>query len=411
MHGEPLYDDPACRPCCGTMDSMAVELAESEETPAPTSRRTAVWAGVVASVLIALVAVGLVVTRTGDDADVATEDPTLVGAAGSTVDAETARFSIRSGERDEVELEGIMSFGPQGRALISLNLEVNGIIDPSAEHGEMRAFPDRTYISFDGAWISFTNEDFTEENGFRFDSQQNPFLAMVSLFVESLDHAVPGTIETISRETSHGEPVTVISARFDFEAAVRAISIVDDEQSMTELFDQFGSDLTVMLDDAGRARGVALTGGAEDTYVEFWDFGVPLEVEVPPTSSEWSDNDLTQAPAGTRRTEVDVNEDFCPFVADDAGTVTTDDRDATSAQWARSTARMYRLAQTAPAELVKLTTDLEDIYGAITDALTEGVTFDDVIADGVQTDLGLLDWRTITTIEDQVLSAHALICP
>ncbi len=390
---------------------MAVELEESGERHASTSSRSTVRAVVVVGVLLALVAVGFVMTRSGDDADVATEDPTLAGAATSTLDAETARFSIRSGENQYVDLEGVMSFGPEGRALIDLSLETNGSIDPDAEHGEMRAFPDRTYISLGGTWISFTNEDFAEENGFRFDTEQNPFLAIVSLFVESLDHAVPGTIETIGEDTSHGDPVTVIRARIDFAAAVRAISIVDDEQTMAELFDQFGSDLTVTLDSAGRARSVALTGGTEDTYVEFWDFGVPVDVERPPTSSEWSEDDLVQAPDGTTKAEVDVNRDFCPFVEDDAGTVTADDRDATSAQWARSASRMYRLAATAPAELVKLTEDLEDIYGSITEALTEGASFDDVIADGVTTDLGLLDWRTIRTIEEQVLSAHDLVCP
>ncbi len=389
---------------------MAVELHESEHPAVGSSRGKVVLAVVIVGVLSALVAVGVVVTRSGDDADVATENPTLAGAATSTLDAETARFSIRSGEYGEVEMEGVMSFGPQGRALIDLSLEVDGTIDPNAENGEMRAFPDRTYVSFDGIWISFTNADFAEENGFRFDSDQNPFLAMVSLLVESLDHAVPGTIETIGRETSHDEPVTVIRAQIDFEAAVRAVSIVDDEQTTADLFDRLGSDLTVLLDDAGRARGVALTGGTEDTFIEFWDFGVPVDVEVPPTSSEW-DDEIVQAPDGTTTAEVDVSEDFCPRVEDDAGVVTTADRDGSSADWARSTGRMRLLAATAPAELVELTENLEDIYRSITEALTEGATFDEVIADGVTIDIGLLDWRTITTIEAQVLSAHDLLCP
>ena len=197
-----------------------------------------------------------------------------------------------------------------GRGSISARRRPSVDADPIQE---LRALPDATYLRSGDRWIRFANEDSALDNGIRFPSGQNALLGTIGLVLGVLDHADPGTVRATGEAVSHGDPVTVVTAEVDLLEAFREAAEIVDETVARSLFDDIESEVTVWLDEQGRARLVRLHDNDETMEIELWDFGVGVDVEAPAEYTDGQDPVIPDG-GGTRLERVidaDQLQEFC----------------------------------------------------------------------------------------------------
>lgn len=384
--------------------SVTIEPEAGDGAESGGGGRRLVW------LLAAVAAIAVLATSTwlivGDgESEVSTDDPSLSGTAAATLGEGSARVLIDA-EDDNVQIEGVMSFGPDGRG----RFDFSDPDDPDSI-GTVIALPNATYVEFDGFWLEFTNEEFSEGNGYRLGTDRNEFLAIVQLFVEALDHAAPGSVSEIGTDVVRGEAVRVVAAEVDMREAIRSSSVELDAAAFEESVPDFGTELEVMLDDQGRARRVSLSGGEEDVTIELWNFGVEVDVDAPPVTDEQTlleerieeYDDLREADAATEAAYCALADDFQPML-------TATEPPATATEWRRAGQQMAEIDDVAPIETMTWTGVLASAYRSVADALDAGAALDDVMADGFDTEYGLLDLRTVRDAERGFVDVTASIC-
>lgn len=366
-------------------------------------RSPRVWlAGVV--VVASIVALLVVLTQRGDP-EVLTDDPTLTGTAAETLADGSARVLIDV-EDDGVHIQGRMSFGPDGRG----RFELSDAADPNAI-GTMIALPDATYVEFDGFWVPFTNEEFSADSGYRLGTDRNEFLAIVQLFVESLDHATPASVRDVGTDVVRGTEVRVVAADIDIREAIRSSSVEIDLDAFDASVPDFGSDLVVMLDERGRARRVSLSGGEEDVTIELWDFGVEVDVEAPAADGERGLLEQRVEKYDELHEEnVETTADYCALVVEFRPMLTATARPSTPSAWSRAAEQMTEIDDGAPIETMTWTGVLTSAYRSVAAALEGGAELEAVMAGGVDTEYGLLDWQTVRDAERGFVEVTASIC-
>lgn len=366
--------------------------------------RRLVWllAAVAAIVLLAM-STWLIV---GDgESEVSTDDPSLNGTAAATLGEGSARVLIDA-EDDNVQIEGVMSFGTDGRG----RFDFSDTDDPDSI-GSVIALPGATYVEFDGFWLEFTNEEFSEGNGYRLGTDRNEFLAIVQLFVEALDHAAPGSVRDVGTDVVRGEAVRVVAAEVDMREAIRSSSVEIDEAAFDESVPAFGSELEVMLDDEGRARRVSLSGGEEDVTIELWDFGLEVEVDAPPVTDEQTLlEDRIDEYDDLREADVASEAEYCALAAEFRPMLTATEPAVTATEWHRAEEQMVEIDDVAPIETMTWTGVLASTYRSVGHALDAGAAFDEVMADGFSTEYGLLDRQTVRDAERGFVDVTASIC-
>lgn len=347
------------------------------------------WVG---AAMVAAAGAVVLWTSGSDDGRVTTE-ASLVGATQATLDAETARIMLRSDDaRDDVV--GVIRFGPDGVLQFTYPRD--------DDVSEFRVFPDRAYALHAGHWMTFTNDEMNSDTGIAFPNDASPLLTLVDLLVHSLDHADPDSVVETGADVNHGDPVRVFEATVDIGAAVRSVAEITDPEEADDFLEIFGPDLTVHVDDAGRARYVRLDGGDELVEIELWDFGVEVDVARP---------DVGEYQPPEPGDPLDETE-LCA-AADQTVTETIFSDPSTSpTAWSEAGAAIDELAEVARDPAIAVVgTQLSSMYRDLGDALAAGSTIAELRANGVDTEFGLLDWTTLEETEERFTRLVESRCP
>lgn len=111
-----------------------------------------------------------------------------------------------------------------------------------------------------------------------------------------------GSVHHVGAEEVRGEPTTHLAANVDLRAAVERAGILTDADRFEDFAAGLGAtvlDVEAFVDGSGRLRRLSYEhplpgGGAQRLEIEYFDFGAPVEVALPP---EDEITDLAEGPA------------------------------------------------------------------------------------------------------------------
>lgn len=248
-------------------------------------------------VLAPAAVLALALTGCGDSTSSSTKEPASAEAvfaqvAAKTQAAGTSRFELTThveAEGEKVTIGGKGAFAADG-SKGSLVFTV-----PSVGDIEVRVLDGQAYLQLPGqpGWLAAPLDELA---GSAFGQSADPTSAL-----DQLAQATSELKET-GKESTRGTECTVYTGVYDYEKAAAAATGATKaqlEKSLTALKDKTVP-FTALVDAEGRMRkltqelSIEQSGqtGTADLVLEFYDFGVDLDVEAPPAGEVTKDSPL-----------------------------------------------------------------------------------------------------------------------
>lgn len=256
--------------------------------------------------LAPLLVLGVLAVGCGANDPLAAEE--VAEAAAKTADAGSSRFEI-SGEDGEATftMTGKADYERRVASLEYRSAAKEAREGPDSDEGAIRVVDETMYwrspmlIGTTGKWLSMSLGEDDEPS---LDDLVFPFPLVDPAKLLDTFEQVGGAPKGLGEEDVRGVPTEGYLLALDFERLIERAPAAHRARLREELRkrEEKTQPVEIWIDADGLARRVRLLDEAGDATVDFFDFGVPVEVEAPPAQDvmAWEDAFTMEGSSGTR---------------------------------------------------------------------------------------------------------------